>query len=79
MFNKNREITIMTRFENEDHFKITKFAGTWLKPGEAIEVNALNDEVVEIKFITSKSCVKKIEEQLNLLKFVGIKAEMKIR
>lgn len=77
MFNKH--VTIKTRFKNEDHFKITRLAETYKKPGEMVEVYGASEEVVEIRFITRKSCVKQLKEHLNLLNFIGIEAEMEIK
>jgi hypothetical protein len=77
MFNKNIEITVITRFKNEDHFKIAKLAETYKESEEPVMINGIDNEVVEVKFVTRKGCLKKFKEHLNLLTFVGIKAEMK--
>lgn len=80
MFNKDVEITIMTKFENEDNFKIERLCETFKKPGTILVVTGLADkENVEVKFITSKACVKKLKEYLNVLNFVGIEGRMEIK
>ena len=79
MFNKNVEVTIVTRFKNEDNFKITRLADTYKQSGTTVEVYGVNDEVVEVRFTTLKSCVKSLKENLKLLTFVGIEGKMEIK
>lgn len=80
MFNKDVEITIMTKFENKDNFRIERLCESFKNSGTKLIINGLADkENVEIKFITSKSCVKKLKEYLNVLNFVGIEGKMEIK
>ena len=77
MFNRKVEITIMTRCKNEDNFKVMRLINRLSKVG-TILVNCNKSDDVEIKFITKKSNVKRLTEDLELLKIGNIKAEMEI-
>lgn len=77
MFNKKVELTILTRFKNEDNFKIERLISTWKEPCTLVSVNAINNEDLEITFTTTKSCIKEFKRNLNLLNFIGIEGSIK--
>lgn len=79
MFNKDVKVTIFTRFENEDNFKIMRLASSYINSGTTLEENVMTDNKVEITFYTYRGCVKKLKEHINLLRFVGIEARMEIK
>lgn len=77
MFNKKMEITIVTRFKNEDNFKIERLADTWKVPTSVVESKGFDNGSVEIKVVINKSHLEKFKKDLNLLTFVGIEATIK--
>lgn len=79
MFNKTTELTIITRFKNEDNFKIERLIATWKEPNTVPIVKAIDSSIVEISFIIPKSkcIIKGFKKDLNLLTFVGIEAKIK--
>lgn len=77
MFKKKLELTIVTRFKNEDILKVERLISTYREPNTMVSETVINKEQVEITFVTAKSCIKGFKKDLNLLTFVGIEAEIK--
>lgn len=79
MFNKTTELTIITRFKNEDNLKVERLIASWKEPNTVPIIKIIDDTTVEFSFIISKSkCIMKgFEKDLNLLTFVGIEAKIK--
>jgi len=79
MFWRKVDVTIMTRTENEDNFKVMKVIDRIKEVGTILVNCSQKTDDIEIGFVTKKSNVKRLEEDLDLLRSVGIKAEMKIK
>ena len=79
MFDKYIEVTIKTRFEKEDHFKISDFAHACCEPKWDLITVHCDGKDVYVIFNTKKSMVKKIKEQLTVLNKIGIEGEIRVK
>lgn len=74
---KNTKMTIITRLENGDSYKIERLVSTYKEPHTMVEVISRDNEAIEITFVTRKSCEKSFKRDLNLLNFIGIEGKIK--
>lgn len=77
MFNKNVDVTVITRMVNEDHFKIQRLMQSCMAPKTVCRVVAKDDDVIEVTVTTRKGCIKEIERQINYLNNLGIEGKIK--
>ena len=71
-------MTIVTRCENEDNFKVYKVCETFKNPKTYLEI--LSDDqsdAVIVTFTTTSNKVKYVEKTIALLNELGVKSEIK--
>lgn len=72
---KKKEVRIFTRFENEDHFKITNLVCE-CNTVKMMGVGAMDDEFILITFEIREWEFKKFKRDLDLLILLGVKASI---
>ena len=75
MFNNKVNVTVETRYKNEDHFKVQRVLGSYQKHGTAMGVSMINDEKIEVSVVTTKGRIKALNRELERLNNLGIVAK----
>lgn len=74
---KNTKMTIITRLENGDSYRIYELVSIYREPHTMVEAINRDNEAIEITFVTRKSCEKSFKRDLKLLNFIGIEGIIK--
>ncbi len=77
MFNRNVDVTVITRMVNEDHFKVQKLMDSFAVRYTACRVFGKDDGTIEVSVTTKKSCIKELTRQVDYLNNLGIKVKIK--
>lgn len=75
MFNKKVNVTVETRYKNNDHFKVQRVLGSFQEHGTAMGISMINDEKIEVSVTTRKGCLKELNRKLEFLNNIGIVAK----
>ena len=75
MFNKKVNVTVETRFKNNDHFKVQRVLGSAQEHGTAMGLKVISDEKIEVSVTTRKGCLKELNRHLEFLNNIGIVAK----
>lgn len=75
MFNNKVNVTVETRYKNEDHFKIQRVLGSFQAHGTAMGLSMISEGKLEVSITTRKGCIKELTRQLEYLNNIGIVAK----
>lgn len=70
------DVSVVTRMENDDHFKVQKMLGTYKESGTSMHVKSIGNGFVELKIKTMSGLLKSLKRDIALINLMGIKAEI---